>query len=175
MAPSTLWVGEPDASRRHCEQGMALYDRDQHRSLAFLYGGHDPGVCCRMHSSLALWLLGYPTASLERSRTGLALAQDLGHPASIVNALPFAGIVYQLLGDVASLRDVADSMVALSTEHGFAQWLSFGRILDTWIQSEQGRGEARHRSAPAWDRRIPRDGERSLGSVLSVAPGVGAT
>ena len=107
MAPSTLWTGEPDATRRHCEQGMALYDRDQHRSLAFLYGGHDPGVCCRMHSSVALWLLGYPTAALERSRSGLALAQDLAHPASIANALPFAGIVYQLVGDVASLRDVA--------------------------------------------------------------------
>ena len=142
MAPSTLWTGEPDATRRHCEQGMALYDRDEHRSLAFLYGGHDPGVCCRMHSSVALWLLGYPTAALERSRSGLALAQDLAHPASIANALPFAGIAYQLVGDVASLRAVADSMIALSTEHGFAQWLAFGRILDGWIQAEQGRGEA---------------------------------
>jgi predicted ATPase len=141
MAPSTLWIGEPDTTRRHCEQAMALYDRNQHRSLAFLYGGHDPGVCCHMHSSLALWLLGYPTAALERSRSGLALAQDLSHPGSIVNALPFASIVYQLLGDVASLREAADSMIALSTEHGFAQWQVFGRFFDAWIQSEQGRGD----------------------------------
>jgi predicted ATPase len=121
---------------------MALYDRDQHRSLAFLYGGHDPGVCCRMHSSVALWLLGYPAAALERGRSGLALAQDLAHPGSMANALAFAGIVYQVLGDVASLRKAADSLIALSTEHGFAQWLTFGRILDSWIQLEQGRGEA---------------------------------
>ena len=141
MSPSTLWVGEPETARRHCEQGMALYDRDQHRSLAFLYGGHDPGVCCQMHSSLALWLLGYPTVSLERSRAGLALARDLAHPGSIANALPFAGIVYQLLGDAAALREVTASMIALSTEHGFSQWLAFGRILDGWIQAEQGRGE----------------------------------
>jgi predicted ATPase len=33
-------------------------------------------------------------------------------------------------------------MIALSTEHGLAQWLAFGRILDGWIQAEQGRGEA---------------------------------
>ena len=32
-------------------------------------------------------------------------------------------------------------MIALSTEHGFSQWLAFGRILDGWIQAEQGRGE----------------------------------
>ena len=142
MSPSTLWVGEPETARRHCEQGMALYDRDQHRSLAFLYGGHDPGVCCHMHSSLALWLLGYPTASLERSRAGLALARDLAHPGSIANALPFASIVYQLLGDAAALREVTASMIALSTEHGFSQWLAFGRIVDGWIQAEQGRGAA---------------------------------
>jgi predicted ATPase len=119
---------------------MALYDRDLHRSLAFRYGGHDASVCCRMHSSLALWLLGYPAAALERSRSGLALARDLAHPGSIVNALPLASIVYQLLGDVASLSEVADSMIVLSTEHGFAQWQAFGRIFDTWIRSEQGRG-----------------------------------
>jgi len=161
MAPSTLWLGEPETARRHCEQGMALYDRDQHRSLAFLYGGHDPGVCCRMHSSLAL--LGYPAASLERGRTGRALAQDLAHPGTIANALPFASIVYQLVGDIASLRDVADAMTALSTEHGLAQWLAFGRILDGWIQAEQGRGE------PAIDQLRRGIGEyRALGNDLWV-------
>jgi predicted ATPase len=36
MSPSTLWLGEPETARRHSEEGMALYDRDQHRSLAFL-------------------------------------------------------------------------------------------------------------------------------------------
>jgi predicted ATPase len=163
MAPSTLWLGEPETARRHCEQGMALYDRDQHRSLAFLYGGHDPGVCCRMHSSLALWLLGYPAASLERGRTGRALAQDLAHPGTIANALPFASIVYQLVGDIASLRDVADAMTALSTEHGLAQWLAFGRILDGWIQAEQGRCE------PAIDQLRRGIGEyRALGNDLWV-------
>ncbi|HEX9125541.1 MAG TPA: adenylate/guanylate cyclase domain-containing protein [Methylomirabilota bacterium] len=142
MAPSTLWTGEPEAARRHGEQGMALYDRDQHRSLAFLYGGHDPGVCCRMHSGLALWLLGYPAASLERNRNGLALAQDLAHPGSIVNALPLAGIVHQLVGDVEGVRDVAEALIALSTQHGFRQWLSYGWILDAWVQAEEGGGEA---------------------------------
>ena len=43
-------VGDPQATRNHAEQGMQLYEREQHRSLAFLFGGHDPGVCCCMHS-----------------------------------------------------------------------------------------------------------------------------
>ncbi len=90
MSPTTLWVGDPEATRRHTEEGIALYDKDLHRSLAFLYGGHDPGVCCRMHSSVALWMLGHPTQAMERSRSGMALARELGHPGSIVNAFPFA-------------------------------------------------------------------------------------
>ena len=130
MAPTTLWMGEPEAARRHCEQGIALYDQEQHRSLAFLYGGHDPGVCCRMHSALALWMLGYPALALERSRSGLALARELAHPGTIVNAFPFAVLVHQLVGDSATLGDLVESMVAMSTEYGLRQWLAYGRIFD---------------------------------------------
>jgi class 3 adenylate cyclase/predicted ATPase len=142
LSPTTLWVGEPETARRHGEEGMALYDREQHRSLAFLYGGHDPGVCCRMHSGLALWLLGYPMAALERSRAGLALARDLSHPGSIANALPFISIVQQLRGDVGATGELAESMIAVSTAHGLSQWLAFGRMLEGWVQAEQGGGEA---------------------------------
>ncbi len=56
MWATMLWLGEFEAARRHFGQGMALYDREQHRSHAVLYGGHDPGVCCRMMSGLTLWI-----------------------------------------------------------------------------------------------------------------------
>jgi predicted ATPase len=69
MCPSTLWVGDPQAALSHGEQGMKLYEREEHRSLAFLFGGHDPGVCCRMHSGMALWFLGYPDRARECSRS----------------------------------------------------------------------------------------------------------
>ena len=142
MLPTTLWVGEPDTTRRHCEQGIALYDKEQHRSLAFAYGGHDPGVCCHMHSALALWLLGFPARALERSRAGLALAMDLGHAGSIVNAFPFATVVDQLAGDGAALVDHVGSMVVLATEHGLRQWQAWGRVFEAWIGAEHDPGSA---------------------------------
>jgi predicted ATPase len=120
---------------------MALYDREQDRSLAFLYGGHDADVCCRMHSGLALWFLGYPRAAVERSRAGMALATELAHVGTVVNALPFAGMLHQLRGDVDATREVGESLIALSTEHGFQQWLAFGRILEGWVQTQEGHGE----------------------------------
>ena len=142
MSPTTLYIGEPEAARTHGEQAMALDDREQHRSLAFLYGGHDPGVCCRMHSGLALWFLGFPQAALERSRAGLALAMDLSHPHSIANALPLLGVVHQLRGDVDRVREAADTLIDLSTEHGFLNWLAFGRILEDWVTAARGSDEA---------------------------------
>jgi len=67
MTGTMLWIGEPEAARRHGEQGMALYDREQHRSLAFLYGGHDPGVCCQSHSGLALWFRRPPSSGAAKA------------------------------------------------------------------------------------------------------------
>jgi class 3 adenylate cyclase/predicted ATPase len=147
LSPTTLWVGEPAAALQYAEQGMALYDQEQHRSLAFLYGGHDPGVCCHMHSALALWMLGYPRAALDRGRIGVTLARDLAHPMSIANALPFLGAVQQLRGDVEEIHELADSMMELSAAHGLPQWLAFGRILAGWIQVEQGHGVSQLQSA----------------------------
>jgi predicted ATPase len=47
-------LGELAPARTHFEQGTALYNLQQHRSLAFAYGGHDPGACCQSYAALAL-------------------------------------------------------------------------------------------------------------------------
>ena len=39
-----LLLGEFVPAREHLEQGMVLYNPQQHSSHAFLYGGYDPGV-----------------------------------------------------------------------------------------------------------------------------------
>jgi predicted ATPase len=63
----SLYVrGELVPAQQHFEQGIALYDPHQHRSLAFLYG-HDPGVSFLSFAALALWCLGYPDQALARS------------------------------------------------------------------------------------------------------------
>ena len=109
MCPTTLWVGEAQEARTHGEQGMALYDRKQHQSLAFLFGNHDPGVCCTMHSAMALWFLGYSQKAVERSRTGIAMARELSHIGTLVGELPFAGIIHQLRREAPAVRKIAES------------------------------------------------------------------
>jgi predicted ATPase len=129
------------AAREHCEQGIALYDSQRHRSLAFLYGGHDPGVCCRDFAAWALWVLGYPDQALTQSQEALTLAHDLSHPMSVGNALDFAAIVHQLRRESQAAQERAEAAIALSTGQGFPYWLVYGTLLRGWALAEQGQEE----------------------------------
>jgi len=67
------YVGAFAAAQVHLEQGIALYDAQQHRAHAFRYG-QDPGVFCRGYAAVTLWWLGYPDQALQRSYEALTLA-----------------------------------------------------------------------------------------------------
>jgi len=80
------FLGELVLARGHLEQAINLYDPQQHRSHAFMYG-QDPGVHSLSYATLALWLLGYPDQARKRSAEAFALAQGLSHPYSLAFAL----------------------------------------------------------------------------------------
>jgi predicted ATPase len=140
--PSTLWLGDPMVAQRHLEQGMALYDREQHRSHAFLYGGHDPGVCCRSFSGWTLWVLGHPAQALERSEAASALAEELAHSQSLAISLHWACGVDYMRRDAQSAQDRAQTLIRVSIEQGFPQWRAAGTIFAGWVRAEQGEGDS---------------------------------
>ena len=119
---------------------MTLYDPEQHRSLASLYG-QDQGVSCRSWAALALWCLGYPDQALQQSHEALTLAQELAHPFSLAYAMCFAGMFCQLRREVQAAQERATAEIALCTEQGFALYLARGTILRGWTLAEQGQGE----------------------------------
>jgi predicted ATPase len=65
LAEVLLWLGEFARARAHAEQGLALYDSQQHRDHVFRFG-NDSGVCCRFLAAMTLWVLGYPDQALRR-------------------------------------------------------------------------------------------------------------
>jgi class 3 adenylate cyclase len=75
--PTLFFLGELAAARGHLERGMALYDLQDHRSHAFLYGGHDPGSCCKQYTAWTLWALGYPDQALQSSQALRNLSKPL--------------------------------------------------------------------------------------------------
>ena len=56
------------SGRQHVLESLALYDRDEHRSHALTYGGHDPAVCGKGQGAVMLWLLGYPDQAAQEAR-----------------------------------------------------------------------------------------------------------
>jgi class 3 adenylate cyclase/tetratricopeptide (TPR) repeat protein len=82
-----LPLGEFVPAREHLEQGLTLYNPEQHRANAFLYGGYDPGVSCWSWRTWALWFLGYPDQALQSIQKALSLAQELSHPPSALSSL----------------------------------------------------------------------------------------
>jgi class 3 adenylate cyclase/predicted ATPase len=141
LAFTLLWLGEFASARTHAEQGMALYDPQQHHAHAFLYG-QDPGMTCRANAALALWELGYPDQALARSHEALTIAQERSHPYSVAMALGYAAMIRQFRREVHTTHERAEATMTVCTEQGFPFFLALGIILRGWALAEQGAGEA---------------------------------
>jgi predicted ATPase len=144
-AHHALWAtlfhtGEFASTQAHLEHGRALYDPQQHRSHALLYGGHDPGVCCLSHAAWSLWILGYPDQALQSMREALTLAHALAHPFSLANALRFATTLHQSRREPQAAHERVEACVVLADEQGFAEVLAEATIMRGWALAAQGRG-----------------------------------
>ena len=100
LGQTLFFLGESVSARPHLEQGIALYDSQQHHSLAFRYG-QDSGVVCRGYVAWDLWLLGYPDQAVQRSNEALARAHEVAHPFSLAFASCFAAALHQFRRDGA--------------------------------------------------------------------------
>jgi predicted ATPase/DNA-binding winged helix-turn-helix (wHTH) protein len=154
LGGTLLFRGELRQAQAHASQGMALYDIQRHRALAFLYG-EDPGVGCHEYGALALWLLGYPDQALTTMHTALALAQELPHPFSMGHALHGLAYLHGLRRETDAVREQAKAIQALATMQGFPLWGAAGTIWHGWVLAMQDHSEAGIRQLrqgmAAWD------------------------
>jgi predicted ATPase len=138
LGAASFYLGEPTVAREHWDKGIALYDPERHRSLAFVYAT-DPGAAGLSHAAVALWLVGYPDQALKRSDEALALARKVAHPFSLAFALFFAAWLRELRREWPMAGEHAEAMVALSAEQGFADMLLWGTFCRGLALAEQGR------------------------------------
>jgi predicted ATPase len=125
----------------HYTQSLALYDFQQHRVSALLYG-EDTGVLCHSFAALALWCLGYPEQGLTRSHEAVTLVQQLAHPFSLAFALSFAAIVHQFRREERAVQQCADASLHLAQEQGFPLLIARGVALRGWTLAHQGPAQA---------------------------------
>ena len=133
-------LGQFVPAHAHLEQGITLYDPQEHRALGALYG-HDIGVACRVHAALTLWMLGYPAQALARSHEALTLAEELSHPFSLGLALAFALWLHHCRREVQAVQERAEAALTLAIAQAFPHWEAFGRLFGGWALAMQGQGE----------------------------------
>jgi predicted ATPase len=154
----------------HFAQGMALYDPQQHRASAFLYG-EDAGVVCHSYAALTLWILGYPDQGLARSQEAVTLAQQIAHPFSLGFALFYAAVLHQFRREMRTAQECAEATIILATEQGFPYWLAISAVMSGWALVQQGQTreglEQMHQSMQAFRVTGAETGRQYLLSLLA--------
>ncbi|HSK39877.1 MAG TPA: AAA family ATPase, partial [Arenibaculum sp.] len=139
---NSFFMGNIAETAHHAEHGIAAYDRGRDHELTFVYSGHDPGVCCRVFSGLALWQQGRPEAALGRCREALALAEDLSHPLTLALAYWALSYLHLFRREPAEAQRWAEMEIAVCERYLLPLLLSQGVFQLGWALAEQGRPSA---------------------------------
>jgi predicted ATPase len=137
-----LYTGRLAAACEHINRGIALYDAAVHGHHAFLYAGHDPGVCGNCQLAITLWLLGYPDQAEVSNQRSVSLAQELQHAPTIAHASNLAARFEVMIRNPGLAASYADTAIALGEELGLPVSLFQGNIARGWVRVQTGDGEA---------------------------------
>jgi predicted ATPase len=110
---SLLYTGDILEARAHLDRAIALYDPMEHRPLALNFGV-DAGPLVLSYRSVVLWCLGYPAAALADANRALVDAREIGHHATLMNALRYSSIIHIRRGDYTTAKARIDEEVALA-------------------------------------------------------------
>ena len=138
LACSLFHQGAFAASLDHTREALALYDHDQHGTVASLYG-KNAGVACHAWAAQALCLLGDADAGVQRIEEALALAERLEHRYSVASARSQAAFVHQYRQEPEQALHWAEATIALSAEQGFRYRVATGTIVRGWALARLGR------------------------------------
>ncbi|MFQ5694899.1 MAG: AAA family ATPase, partial [Terriglobia bacterium] len=136
-----LFLGELSLSLSHVDQGLSLYDAEQHRSLAFQYA-HDSKVALLACRAWLQWLTGYPEGALQTGNEAISHARHLDHPNSVAYALCHAGATPAVFRrDPVAVAEAADALIELSETQAFPLRLTIGTVFRGWSLAQAGRAE----------------------------------
>jgi predicted ATPase len=140
LGVSWFYLGQLSQAHTHLEQGIRLYDPQQHHALAFRYGNVDPGVGCLAYAGWTLWVQGYTDQALERANEALTLAQNLKHPSTLACGLYYTTLLHQLRREWQVVHERAETVITVATEQQVALMLALGPIMRGWALAMQEQG-----------------------------------
>jgi hypothetical protein len=116
-----------------------LYDAAAHRSLVTRFG-QDLGVANLSFRSLALGLLGYPSAAQSDYNDAIRDAREIGHPASLMLALIYKNLLEVFLtGDYQGAMTSINEVVSLAETSGALMWKVAATYCSGYVYSLTGK------------------------------------
>jgi class 3 adenylate cyclase/predicted ATPase len=138
-------IGDFQGALSHLDRAVALYRPDEHGALAFRFGA-DIGITAMCVRGWALWHRGFPDQARKALDDGVQSARQSVHRHTLAYALIYAGLTAISARWRTEAARVANELVALTEEHGFALFRGYGLILQGGAMAQSGRG------APAVER-----------------------
>jgi tetratricopeptide (TPR) repeat protein len=155
------------AAIEHVNQGLLIYNCEQHHLLTLHYAGHDPGHCGLSIASISLWLAGYPQQARQRLQEAIELAEHLSVPSSLADAAFNHAMVYQLLGDIAATLHWSEITMRRSIDHDYRLGQAMGTALAGWAMAKQGEYAAGLNLLQQGIAQWQREGMRNMQTYLS--------
>ena len=85
-----------------------------------------------------LWCLGYPDRAVDKLNRGTIATQELALPVSFAYVQSSRVMIHQHRGDVTTVQEQADALLALCQEYELRAFFGHGMIFQGWARMEQG-------------------------------------
>ena len=138
LGASLANLGEGTEGLKHYDQAISLYDQMPHRPSSTLYTA-DTKVFSLSHRAIVLWELGHPKAALADVEFALKHAREVGHAATLMNALGLGSDTYVLSGDYATANRLLDELAALADAKRANFWNTYATVVRGQIVARTGK------------------------------------
>ncbi len=128
LGANLIGQGELAQGLAHLRQALTLYNPQQHRALAFVYG-QDIGVICQQWSAWALWFLGSPDQALQMQSEALQMAHEADHPLTLVYVMTHSAYFHLFRRERERATALAEIALRLATEQGFGIFIASMKIV----------------------------------------------
>ena len=136
-----LHLGKLAPARLHLEQGLILYDIQQHPAELIRIYAANPKVQLLAFEARTLCLLGYPDKALEQMKASLSLAEELSHPLSRAFVGYHSSVLSTHLGAICTARKQAKAAMAIAEAQGFPGWAALPKVVFGWAAALRGQGD----------------------------------
>jgi len=129
-------------AHEHFKRAVTLFDPEKHDSLFLSFGG-DPLAVALSNSSWSAWLSGWPDQARTKIEKGLARAEEVSHPFTLVYTLILAAMARLLLREPDEAWRLAHRSVTLAREQGFSLFPALGAVVQNCAELQRGKLQAR--------------------------------